>query len=395
MLVNTMTNQEKGLEFEKQCYKKLEELHFCDLYLTKNTDNGADIIGTLNGTKYVFQCKNHKKKQGNSCVQEVVAARRLYKGNRCVVISQSSFTAQAIALAKENNCILIVASDFFDLSEFPPKDYSSLFKDNDLVYNFDYQLIERYEEVKKTIRRVPKWSELNANIQYLIKKNYKNYGNFLSSIGDKKFTSRHTDEELRGEYIRIKKLVNKVPTLADIKSHSTFSLNQFHEYPLTKLQRECGDRPNIERGVTKDNLINAYFTLEKKLGHPPTIGEIDSIGEYRASLYRRRWGNFDGFLEEIGRSRTEAGLSRRYSNEEIILIYSIIKILFSIVDECDSFNVNHTVLENLTYYGSNIISPSTISKRFGGWENFMEEFKNADTNQRIKEFINQLRNDLR
>lgn len=389
-----MTNQEKGLEFEKQCYRKLEELNFKELYLTKNTDNGADIIGTHNGTKYVFQCKSHKKKQGNSCVQEVVASRALYKGNRCVVISQSSFTAQAIALAKENNCILIVASDFFQLSEFPPKDYSAIFKENTLVYNFDYQLIERYEEMKKVIGRIPKWKELDANIQYLIKKDYKNYGNFLSSIGDRKFTCKHTDEELRDEYIRIRKLINKVPTLTDIKSHSIFPLNQFHAYPLTKLQRECGDRPNVERGVTKDDLKNAYFTLEKELGHPPTINEIDENGKYRASLYRSRWGNFDCFLEEIGRTRTEAGLSRRYSKEEIILIYSIIKMLFSIVDECDSFNVNHTVLEHLTYYGSNVISPSTISKRFGGWENFMEEFENADTNQRIKEFVKQLRNDL-
>lgn len=232
-----MTNQEKGLDFEKQCYRKLEELNFKGLYLTKNTDNGADIIGTYNGTKYVFQCKNHKKKQGNACVQEVVAARALYKGNRCVVISQSSFTAQAIALAKENNCILIVASDFFRSSDFPPKDYSAIFKENTLVYNFYYQLIERYEEIKKKIGRVPRYCELNSNIQYLIRKNYKNYGNFLSSIGDRKFTSKHTDEELRDEYIRIRELINKVPTLADIKSHSIFPLNQFHEYPLTKLQR--------------------------------------------------------------------------------------------------------------------------------------------------------------
>ena len=58
-----MTNREKGLEFEKQCLIKLVELNFLDLSLTKNTDNGADIIGVLNGSKYVFQCKNHKRSQ--------------------------------------------------------------------------------------------------------------------------------------------------------------------------------------------------------------------------------------------------------------------------------------------------------------------------------------------
>ena len=127
MVVSSMTNQEKGLEFEKQCFLKLSDLNFYDLSLTKNTDNGADIVGALNGTKYVFQCKNHQKSQGNRCVQEVIAAQRLYKANRSVVISYSPFTAQAIALAKANNCILLTASVFFDLIEFPPKSYTDIF----------------------------------------------------------------------------------------------------------------------------------------------------------------------------------------------------------------------------------------------------------------------------
>ena len=80
LVINDMTNREKGLEFEKQCFSKLVNLNFADLSLTKNTDNGADIIGTLNGTRYVFQCKNHKKPQGNRCVQGVIAAQKLYKG---------------------------------------------------------------------------------------------------------------------------------------------------------------------------------------------------------------------------------------------------------------------------------------------------------------------------
>ena len=169
-----VTNQEKGLEFEKQCFSKLVDLNFTDLFLTRNTDNGADIIGTLNGTKYVFQCKNHKKSQGNRCVQEVIAAQKLYKGNRCVVISHSSFTSAAITLAKANNCILIKANEFFELSDFPPKDYTATFDQNTVVYDFEYQLIEKYEEVKKRIGRTPKWEELDAHTRYVITRKYKN-----------------------------------------------------------------------------------------------------------------------------------------------------------------------------------------------------------------------------
>jgi len=388
-----MTNREKGLDFENQCFSKLEELGFTDLSLTKNTDNGADIIGCLNGTRYVFQCKNCQDSQGNSCVQEVIAAKSLYKGNRSVVISHSRFTSAAVALAKANNCILIQSSDFFDLYEFPPKGYSDIFYQNTLVYDFEYQIIERYEEIKKARGRTPKWDELGANLQYLIKKKYKNYGNFLTSLGDSKYSNKHTDEELRNEYIRIRKLMGRVPTAADIRANSAYPYNQFHAYPLTKLQRECGDRPNVERGVDKETLKQAYFDLEKKLGHPPAINEIDEMGEYRSSYYSKRWGNFDGFLHDIGRTRTEAGLPRVFTKDEVVSIYALVKILLSVVKECDNYKVNQATLEQLCLNGKCLISPSTYSNpsKFGSWKAFMDYLDESCANIQIEKITKLIR----
>lgn len=390
-----MTNRDKGLEFEKQCYAKLADLNFTDLQLTPNTDNGADIVGTLNGTRYVFQCKNHKRTQGNRCVQEVIAAQSLYRGNRCVVISHSPFTDSAIALAKANNCILIQVSDFLELTEFPPKGYTNIFEKSSLKYNFDYTLIESYEEQKKKIGRTPKWSELDKSLRYYITRDYKNYGNFLSSIGDMKYTNKHTAEELKNEYIRIKQKIGKVPTGADIKANSTFSYNQFHEYPLTKLQRECGDRPNVERGVSKEELVYAYFDLEKKLGHPPAIREINEKGKYRTSYYERRWGSFNEFLATIGRTRTEAGLRRIYTKDEIVLIYSLVKILLSVVHENNNYKVNKKTLEKLCYDDKCLISPSTCTNpsQFGSWGNFMQHLKREAIDVSLEKIIDVIRED--
>lgn len=386
-----MTNHEKGLEFEKQCFLKLTELNFLDLSLTKNTDNGADIIGILNGTKYVFQCKNHIKSQGNRCVQEVIAAQRLYKANRSVVISCSPFTAQAIALAKANNCILLTSVEFFELSEFPPKGYTAIFCGNTIVYDFDYQLIERYEEIKKQIGRTPKWDELSPNVRYLIKSKHKNYGNFLSSIGDMKQRSVHSDDELKKEYERIRTLLGKIPTGAEIKAYTTFPYNQFHSYPLTKLQEECGDRPHIKRGVSKEMLIQAYFELEDKLGHSPKVKEIDELGQYRSSYYVKRWGSINDFLLEIGRTRTEAGLPRVYSKKEMVTIYSLIKILLSIVKESDGYKVNQSVLEHLRFEDGSIISPTTFSNKFGSWKAFTEYLDDNNVSSKIEKIINRVR----
>lgn len=392
-MTNGMSNREKGLAFEKQCFSKLEDLGFTDLSLTKNTDNGADIIGCLNGTRYIFQCKNCQDSQGNKCVQEVIGAKGLYKGNRCVVISYSSFTSAAIALAKANNCILIRSSDFFDLSEFPPRGYTDIFDHNILVYDFEYQIIERYEEIKKAKGRTPKWDELSANIRYLIRKKYKNYGNFLTTIGESKHSNKHTDEELRKEYVRIRTLLGRVPTAADIRTNTTFPYNQFHAYPLTKLQRECGDRPKIERGVDKESLKRAYFDLEKKLGHPPSINEIDEKGEYRSSYYSKRWGNFDGFLHDIGRTRTEAGLPRVYTKDEIVSLYALVKILLSVVKECDDYKVNKTTLEQLRLNDRCLISPSTYSNpsKFGSWKAFMDYLDESSANIQIEKITKLVR----
>ena len=161
-----MTNNQKGLDFERKCYKKLKEIGFSDLQLTRNTDNGADIVGAYNGQIYAFQCKDHGKRQGNGCVQEAVAAQRLYGANRCVVISSSGFTPSAIALAKANNCILLTASDFWELHDFPPVNYSALFYEETIVNDFDYGLQEEYEKIRKNLHRTPKWDELDKHLKY-------------------------------------------------------------------------------------------------------------------------------------------------------------------------------------------------------------------------------------
>lgn len=380
-----MTNHQKGIEFEKECYQKLESLGFKDLSFTKNTDNGADIIGTFNKTKYVFQCKNHSKAQGNRCVQEVVSAQKLYKANRSAVISKSGFTRAAKSLAKANNCILISAIDLFDLESFPPTNYSAIFQDSSTYIDIDYDVLEKYEEKKRYYGRTPKWEEMDKHFRYLIIQKYKNYGNFLATIGDRKYTCKPTDEELKAEYLRIRSIIKKTPTLEDIKKNSNIPLNSFRAYPLSKLQRECGDRPNIERGVTKEELKKAYCELLELLHRPPSGKEIDSLGKYRKSYYVKRWGSFNSFLSEIGMLEVQPK-SKAYSKKEIVIIYSLIKNLLSITRSNSDFIVNHTTLEKLYFDDKRIISPTTISHKFGSWTQFKEYYERID-NKEILEWI--------
>lgn len=99
----------------------------------------------------------------------------------------------------------------------------------------------------------------------------------------------------------------------------------------------------------------------------------------------------DAFLESIGKTRTEAGLPRVYTKAEIIFIYSLIKILLSVVKENSNYEVNHTVLEQLKFDGKSLISPSTISRKFGGWNNFVQYIYGKGIDSVFSKMIDQIK----
>jgi len=62
-------------------------------------DQGADIIARKSGHSIVIQCKKYSKPVGNKAVQEVIAAREFTQADSAAVVSNSSYTKSAKALA--------------------------------------------------------------------------------------------------------------------------------------------------------------------------------------------------------------------------------------------------------------------------------------------------------
>ncbi len=96
--------QMTGLEFEGYCGKYLLSHGFHDVRTTPPSgDYGADLVAKdANGVTWVFQCKRYKSKVDNSCVQEVVAAKKHYGASRAAVMTNSQLTKKAKELALEN-----------------------------------------------------------------------------------------------------------------------------------------------------------------------------------------------------------------------------------------------------------------------------------------------------
>jgi restriction system protein len=105
-----------GIEFEAYVSELLRSVGVKDLSATPVTgDQGADLLFTWNGDKYVVQAKRYSGSVGNKAVQEAHAAKGFYGCQKAWVVSNSWFTPSARALAKELSIVLV---DGDQLSDF-------------------------------------------------------------------------------------------------------------------------------------------------------------------------------------------------------------------------------------------------------------------------------------
>lgn len=383
-------NVNKGLAFEKKCLEKLQELGFNAL-LTKHTDYGADIVASDGNIKYVFQCKYVKSKQGVSSVQEVLTAKHFYNANICGVISESGFTIQAYQLAKPNFIYLLTSNEFFNLQDKNKLVSVSIDKLSQVSFNYD--IIKAYENLKEQIKQTPTWAQLDKTLRYQIKKEYGNYSVFLKKIGHSKASSKPTNDQLKLEYKRIRSIVGKTLTANDIKKHTAFPYNSFHSYPLTKLQKECGDRPNIERGITNEQLISEYLILAKKLGRNPTSIDLDNQGLYKYSYYvPHRWKNLRDFLKDANIPESEV-TKRRYSDTETVLMYCLIEQLIRLKENNFEKEINSTVLKNLKYNDKILFSRGAIANKFASLDQLLKNKKYKGLRQKLQQLKTDIEKD--
>lgn len=380
-------NITKGVEFEKQCLNYLKLLGLEDLRLTNVNDQGADLIGKFGGTIYVFQCKKHIQKQGNRAVQEAIASKTYYEASRCAVISESGFTNSAFRLAKPNYCLLFTA-DQISTAVDSQQNFGDLIEGitfpEHVHIEHDYDIIKAYERIKSELGHAPRNSDIDPTTRYHIRKQYGNLTNLINQLGDRSFSRRPTDEEIKKEYLRVKSKTGGIPTLRDIERESNFSRNCFSSYPFTKLQRECGDRPNIERGISKEDLISAFQEVRTKLSRIPSVEELNKLGKYRASYYSTRWGNIGTFFSEMGISRRLS-----YSEHELLIIYLLLKKILEIRQNNKYLMLNHTALKKIRFEEKEFISPSIFRRRFGSWERFKDKL-NTDAFCQFEKMLDEI-----
>ena len=100
---NININQLSGIEFECVLRDYFKALGYHVTMTPKSNDYGADLILLKNNVKTVVQTKRYSEKVGIHAIQEIIGAKNYYGANRMLVITNSSFTQQAINLASASD----------------------------------------------------------------------------------------------------------------------------------------------------------------------------------------------------------------------------------------------------------------------------------------------------
>ena len=105
-----------GYEFEEYVANLYKELGYKLIEITKKSgDQGADVVLKKDNIKYVVQAKFYSSPVGNKAVQEIVAALKMYKAQKGIVVTNNTFTNSAIELAKVNDIQLVDGNEINNL----------------------------------------------------------------------------------------------------------------------------------------------------------------------------------------------------------------------------------------------------------------------------------------
>lgn len=90
-----------GEEYEIMCCQRLRQYGFTHIETTpRSGDHGIDILARRAGKKYAIQCKYYSSPVGNHAVQEAFSGCAYYRYDIPVVLTNNTFTKNAIDEAK-------------------------------------------------------------------------------------------------------------------------------------------------------------------------------------------------------------------------------------------------------------------------------------------------------
>lgn len=109
-------DQMSGRQFEEYVGTLFQHQGYKVSYTSTTGDFGADLILKKGKETIVVQAKRYKKAVGVKAVQEVIPSINMYNAGAAWVITNSTYTKQALILAKKNHVRMIERDELIQMS---------------------------------------------------------------------------------------------------------------------------------------------------------------------------------------------------------------------------------------------------------------------------------------
>ncbi len=346
----------------------LPTMGFNDIQSTKKSgDYGADLISWRSKQKFVIQSKRYNRPVGLKAVQEVYAARKHYKTDCCMVASNQSFTHAAQNLALSCQCLLLGRDELQGILKGKFNNYDelieSLRKRKVIKYKIsNKELIDAYFNLKKQLVADVRVEDMDVSGLYsssVYRRRWGSWNGFLKSINEPLIQEKNIKKDiLVAEFQRVARFIGKVPTIDEMKKHSTHAVSTFvRTYGgWNKFLVIMGKKVNKKQNISKDEFIVEFRRVKQLLGYTPSTIEMKKHGDIAPNSYKRIWGSWSNFLKEM----EEPYQKRNITKEDLVKAYLKLK---------KQLNKDSLTQRDMDDYGD--YSSSVYLRRFGSWNKFL------------------------
>lgn len=148
----------EGHNFEYACADLLRLNGWHDVSVTQGSgDYGIDILARRGSVKYAIQCKRYQGNVGVKAVQEAGLGMDFYHCDAAAVITNSSFTKQAVKLANETGVRLLGREFLQELIDNYDEEYDTI--SPPLTIREKKTVSETVDDRKKEVKRIVKEKE--------------------------------------------------------------------------------------------------------------------------------------------------------------------------------------------------------------------------------------------
>lgn len=363
-------NKLSGRKFEILVEDVLESMGFIRLGKTKiSGDYGVDLIGYLQEKKHAIQIKRWSRPVNLKSVQEVYTGMKFYGAESCVVVTNNVFTKAAQELAQKCSCKLIAGEDIKGWVDkrFQTAEDFFRFLENKKITKYrvsSEDLVKEFMRVKSSMGRQPTISEMDSNGKFsssAYRKRWGTWNNFLRSINQPLIQDKSiTNEALKADYYEVKRKMGRAPTRKDMVDVGKYGKSMYDRRfgGWNKFLESIDQSQSITKKhmIPRDEFVNEFKRVKSRLGHAPNASEMRKYGNIAPNTYKRLWGSWSNFLKEQGENYRRINIPEK----ELVKAYLKLK---------KQLRKNLLTQKDMNQYGE--FSSSVYERRFGSWNKFL------------------------